>query len=155
MKTYYLRNFFNHVRQKHSVITGNSNIASRKNYYFVDTNVIIGYRRKQFDTEIPEFIKFIEDKTNEFLYTESVLEELKQPGISYPESSKDPNIPDKRFRFVESGISLSHKEKTIDLLHDLWDSTFPVGRANIEKGFGLSEDPPYTTKNSTELKKGL
>lgn len=140
----YVKSFFNQLRQQHTLVGAGHSVASSivkpKNYYFVDTNVIIGYRRKQFDVEIPDFTRFIEDEKNKFFYTESVLTELKQPGLSYPESSEDNNSPNRRFQFVRSGISLDHKEKTIDLLHDLWVKAFSSEKRAIEMGFGLSEE---------------
>lgn len=100
-----------------------------KNYYFVDKNLIIGYREKQLAAT--GFREFIENPNNSFMYTETVLSELNAPNVDYPESN-----PEKRFRFVDSRSKHVDKDKVVGLLHRLWDKEFQNQPKNSP--FGLT-----------------
>ena len=111
-----IRTFFTGLRRTSNLI--HEVAPTLKNYFYVDTNVIIRYRKKQYE-EI-NLSRFIEHPNNHFLYTETVLKELQISGVNYPESSPDGNIPEKPFRFFRSSITEHHKEKAVELLHELW-----------------------------------
>lgn len=97
--------------------------VQRKNYYFVDTNVIIGFRDKDYDID-----GFINDKNNEFLYTETVLKEL----------NIDQSVLSPHFRFVSSRLTSKRKEHSISRLDKLWHQQFDGMKKQTEKGYGLT-----------------
>lgn len=89
----------------------------RKNYYFVDTSVI---REKNTDID-----PFLNDKNNEFLYTETVLKEWGM--ILHP-----------NFRFVSSGLTPRRKEHAISRFERLWHEQFDKMKKQQEKGYRLT-----------------
>lgn len=91
-----------------------------KKYYFLDTNVITNYMNK-----VPNIVSFVDDLNNEFLYTETVLLELRTPRAEISQ----------RFRFIDSNLSVERKINAIDLLDKRWHEEFTIG----EQGFGLTQ----------------
>ena len=61
-----------------------------KHYFFVDTNIIIGFRENQYK-EL-DLNSFINDPKNCFFYTETVLNELQTSSNQYPEADPGSGI---------------------------------------------------------------
>lgn len=105
------------------------------NYFFVDTNVIIGYR---FD-EYSGIKKFIENPENKFFYTETVLDELQAKKQLIPEANPDQN-KDKYFTFVNSKLRPNHKLTAVGMLQDLWIDRFKDRMKNPRLGYQLTAE---------------
>lgn len=82
-----------------------------KKYYFLDTNVIVNYMNK-----VSDVVSFVDNPNNEFLYTETVLLELRMPRAKISQ----------RFRFIDSNLSVERKMNAIDLLDKRWHEEFDV-----------------------------
>ena len=110
----------------------------RKKLFFVDTNIIIAYRKNQY-----MFLKpFIEQPDHKFFYTDTVLSELKAAGkskaLNYPESEETDNS-NKQFEFIASKIPQERKDLAINLLYEMWSDTFGNKPHTIQQGLGLNE----------------
>ncbi len=95
--------------------------VAQKNYYFLDKNVIVNYMKKN-----PRIVEFLDNTNNEFVYTETVLLELR---IHRTEINP-------RFRFTDSELSTERKMNAIDRLDKLWHKEFDDAE---KRGFGLSQ----------------
>ena len=83
-----------------------------REYYFVDTNIILGYMMDQY----PGLKKFVDSPDRKFFYTETVKAEL----IDSPRQSFS-SLP---FHFVNSGLSTPAKDTAIKLLYEMWEKKF-------------------------------
>ena len=105
-----------------------------KNYFFADTNVILGYRLDQY----PGIREFVTSPHHQFFYTDTVLQELRVKQQRVPEA--DPSFnPDPYFRYVNSGIRDYRKSKAIIFLRESWQKRFAGVRKGDQSGFGFSE----------------
>ena len=122
--------FFRHLRQYSQSVLN----ATSKNYFFVDTNVILGYRLEQY----PGIREFVTHPQHQFFYTDTVLQELQAKEQKVPEADPSTN-PDHYFRYVDSGIKNYRKTKAIQFLHDFWQERFVGMKKGTQRGFGLTE----------------
>lgn len=84
-----------------------------RQYYFVDTNIIVGYVRDQYDG----IRDFIENHDRRFFYTETVKKELEKSKMDFP-------ISEKYFEYVSSDLTEKHKETALELLKELCSKHF-------------------------------
>jgi hypothetical protein len=96
-----------------------------KNYFFVDTNIIIGFQHNE-----PDIREFVKDPDNFFFYTETVQQELLS-------SSKQTTV-DSKFQFFNSRLSQSRKLNALTLLDSLWKDRFDGKKHQMRDGFGLT-----------------
>jgi len=89
-----------------------------REYYFVDTNIILGYMMDQY----PGLKKFVDAPERKFFYTETVKAEL----IDSPRQSIS-NLP---FHFVNSGLPTPAKDAAIKLLYEMWEKKFEQEKTN-------------------------
>ena len=78
-------------------------------YYFVDTNIIIAYERK----ESKALITFIDDLNNHFFYTETVKEEIEgdiPPRFEYKNSGLSQNRKDNAYNELTTNTKLTLKQ---------------------------------------------
>ena len=81
---------------------------SKITYYFVDTSVILALNSKSDKHQI----KFIQNPSNHFLYTETTKKLLRYHTI--------PN----RFRYVHGNLTRERKDEALDLLGTIWNQRF-------------------------------
>ncbi|GJM06550.1 MAG: hypothetical protein DHS20C10_02840 [marine bacterium B5-7] len=115
-------------------------------YFFVDTNVIIGYRLEQYQG----IRDFIEDPSHKFFYTETVLKELQTKKNRFPEADPD-KLSSPLFHYITSKISPLHMQKSIALLHKLWLDEFSGEEFAAQRGFQLSEKQLLTFNNDLRI----
>lgn len=130
-----ITNFFRRAPLINSIRTFSSEAsynALQYNHYFVDSNVIIGYRLEQYK----DLTAFIEKADKRFHYTETVLQELQAKTGSFRVAEADPNDPNCKFSFIDSGISSDWKNKSINLLFDMWDEQFKTMKPNVRQRLG-------------------
>jgi hypothetical protein len=97
----------------------------RKSFFFVDTNVIIGFQDDEANVR-----NFVRDPENRFFYTESVKNELQRTK----------NEIDSKFQFFDSGLNQSRKLNALNRLSTLWKDRFDGRKHQIRDGFGLSPE---------------
>lgn len=128
--------FRQYATRLHSLASGLKNV--QPSYFaFVDTNVILGYVKNQYDG----LKSFIEDPNNKFFYTETVKSELTDlPG----------NLSIKPFHYIDSGLSTDQKNVGVQVLYEMWEKraySEIEARKKSKTLFTLTEAQKYTFHN--------